>query len=212
MKRICFVGASVMEGMGDSEKLGLPGRLALLESKRGRDFIHYNLGVRGQTIREIAKRAVEECLARLGNSTDIGIVFASGSNDFATLDGNLPRTPPHRAFKQFRELALRLREVAPVLALGPTPVEETKMPVLSPLTNMMFYFNNQTLATGSEGYQHVCVEEKIPYIDLFSLLQNSPEYLAGLNENDGLHSNAKGYQAMAKVLSVSSEWNEFWGT
>ncbi|WP_020593866.1 GDSL-type esterase/lipase family protein [Kiloniella laminariae] len=209
MKRICFVGASIMEGMGDEDNLGLPARLTLLERSKNRDFIPYNLGIRGQTLREISLRASQECLARFGNSSDTGIVLATGSNDFAMLEQGLPRTPPHRAMQQLKNLIQQLQEIAPLVVFGPTPVDETKMPVLSPQSNMLFYFSNNSLASASQGYQQVCAAENTPYLDIFSILQNNPDYLAGLRENDGLHSNAVGYQAMARALSESSIWESF---
>ncbi|WP_419901905.1 GDSL-type esterase/lipase family protein [Kiloniella sp.] len=208
MKRVCFVGASIMEGMGDEEKLGMPGRLARLETQNDTPIIHYNLGVRGQTIREISARATAECNARLVTPETDFIVFATGSNDFARTETGIPRTPRHRAMKHFRELVLDLRRIAPLMVFGPTPVDEEKMPFLSSLTGMSFDFNNEDLLGGADEYQKICEEEKIPFLNMHKALNKDRDYMEGLRNNDGLHSTGIGYQAMALAVHHSLQWKE----
>ena len=65
MKRVCFLGASTVEGLGDEGGLGWVGRLALLNRAAGHPIVSYNLGVRGQTLKQIAARAIGECSARI---------------------------------------------------------------------------------------------------------------------------------------------------
>ena len=183
----------------------MPGRLAILEDQNGTPFIHYNLGVRGQTIREISSRAVQECSARLMSKDDF-IVFATGSNDFAITETGIPRTPQRRAMKQFRELIITLKEIAPLLVFGPTPVYEEKLPFFSALTNMSFDFKNDILMDGTKNYKSICAEEGVSFIDMHAALSNREVFLEGLAKNDGLHSTGKGYQAMAATIMNSQEW------
>ncbi|WP_120495253.1 GDSL-type esterase/lipase family protein [Kiloniella sp. EL199] len=215
MKRVCFLGASVMEGMGDEARLGMPGRLALLAADNDQSFIHYNLGVRGQTLREISGRAAAECRARFTDAKDF-IVFATGSNDFALIESStpqkpmprtpMPRTPRHRAMKNFEALMSELSEIAPLLVFGPTPVDESKLPFFSTVSNMNFDFKNEELASGSAEYSAICQDLNIPYINMHQALSESDDFMAGLAENDGLHSTGKGYQAMAEIVQSSSHW------
>ncbi len=206
MKRVCFIGASIMEGMGDEAKLGMPGRLALLEAQSKTPFIHYNLGVRGQTLREISVRAIDECKSRLLNIESNFIVFATGSNDFAITDTGIPRTPRHRAMKQFRDLIVQLENVAPLLVLGPTPVDENKMPFLSVQSGMSFDFKNNDLVEGANEYKDICSQQEIPFLNLHQELVKDPDYMEGLRVNDGLHSIGRGYQAMAQTVYSSPQW------
>ncbi len=208
MKRVCFIGASIIEGMGDEDKLGMPARLALLEAKAGTPFIHYNLGVRGQTIKEISARAISECRARLINPESDFIVFATGSNDFALTEMGIPRTPQHRAMKHFTELVRDLRKFAPLMVFGPTPVDEQKMPFLSTLTGMSFDFKNNDLLKGTEEYQSICSQEEIPFFNMYQALSEDSAYVEGLASNDGLHSTGSGYQAMAHAIYHSPQWRE----
>ncbi|MEH6633220.1 MAG: GDSL-type esterase/lipase family protein [Halopseudomonas aestusnigri] len=206
MKRVCFIGASIMEGMGDESKLGMPGRLALIESQSEIPFIHYNLGVRGQTMREISARAVNECKSRLLNIESDFIVFATGSNDFAITDTGIPRTPRHRAMKQFRDLIIQLETLAPLLVLGPTPVDENKMPFLSVQSGMSFDFKNKDLAEGADEYKDICSQQEIPFLNMHQELIKDTAYMEGLLVNDGLHSIGRGYQAMAQAVYRSPQW------
>ena len=205
MKRVCFLGASVMEGMGDEARLGMPGRLALLAADNDQSFIHYNLGVRGQTLREISGRAAAECRARFTDAKDF-IVFATGSNDFALIESGIPRTPRHRAMKNFEALITELAEIAPLLVFGPTPVDESKLPFFSTVSNMNFDFKNEDLANGSMEYAEICQGLNIPYINMHQALSGNDDFMVGLAENDGLHSTGKGYQAMAKIVQSSPHW------
>ncbi|WP_085899152.1 GDSL-type esterase/lipase family protein [Kiloniella majae] len=210
MKRVCFLGASVMEGMGDEARLGMPGRLALLETDSSENFIHYNLGVRGQTLKEISDRAAAECQARFKDAKDF-IVFATGSNDFALIESGIPqkpmpRTPRRRAMNNFKALMTELSEIAPLLVFGPTPVDESKLPFFSTVSNMNFDFKNAELASGSAEYSAICQDLNIPYINMHKALSASDDFMAGLTENDGLHSTGKGYQAMAEIVQSSPHW------
>ncbi|WP_053006053.1 GDSL-type esterase/lipase family protein [Kiloniella spongiae] len=205
MKRVCFLGASVMEGMGDEAQLGMPGRLALLEAETKQSFIHYNLGVRGQTLKEISGRAASECRARFKDAKDF-IVFATGSNDFALIESGFPRTPRRRAMNNFKALMTELAEIAPLLVFGPTPVDEGKLPFFSTVSNMHFDFKNEELASGSAEYSTICQDLDIPYINMHEALSSSNGFMTGLAENDGLHSTGKGYQAMAEIVRSSLHW------
>jgi len=191
--------------MGDEARLGMPGRLALLGAETKQNFIHYNLGVRGQTLREISERAASECRARFKDATDF-IVFATGSNDFALIESGIPRTPRRRAMKNFEALMTELSEIAPLLVFGPTPVDESKLPFFSTVSNMHFDFKNAELASGSAEYSTICQDLNVPYINMHEALSSSDDFMAGLAENDGLHSTGKGYQAMAEIVQSSPHW------
>lgn len=87
MDRVCFVGASIVEGMGDAQGLGWVGRLT-----RGCGMSCYNLGIRGKTLAEIRQRAADECRVRLPKDSVCGIVFSPGVNDLAILADGSRRT------------------------------------------------------------------------------------------------------------------------
>ncbi len=208
MKRVCFVGASTVEGLGDETGLGWPGRLAALEREAGRAFVPYNLGVRGQTLREIGARAVAECSTRIQDSKTDLIVLGTGMNDLARIGTGAFRTPQRRTLEDFIRLVDELSGLAPLLVVGPFPVFEAKMPFHSAVSGMKFNFKNQDIKEATAHYAEICVARQVPYLDLFQTLFDTPEYMAGLEANDGLHSNAAGYRVIAERLRDWSAWRK----
>ena len=208
MKRVCFVGASTVEGMGDEQGLGWPGRLALLMSAEGRPIVPYNLGVRGQTLKQIAARAQAECQVRLVAPGEGMIVLGTGANDLARIESGLPRTPRRRVLADFAALVEVLSQLAPLLVVGPFPVAEAKMPFYSAVSGMSFDFRNEDIREAAEGYGEVCAERQVPFLDLYSNLASGGSYIQGLENSDGLHSDGQGYQAVARLLLQWPAWRE----
>jgi hypothetical protein len=54
--RICFIGDSLVNGVGDPTGLGWVGRVATAARRRGHDITAYNLGIRRDTSGDIAVR------------------------------------------------------------------------------------------------------------------------------------------------------------
>jgi acyl-CoA thioesterase I len=79
--RICFVGDSFVNGVGDRTYLGWIGRLCQNLAAQGFAITHYNLGVRRDTSADIEKRWELEATHRLPKGCDNRIVFSFGTND-----------------------------------------------------------------------------------------------------------------------------------
>lgn len=209
MKLVCFVGASTVEGLGDESGLGWPGRLAALERDAGHAFVSYNLGIRGQTLREIGARAVAECAARIQDRKTDRIVLGTGMNDLARIGTGAFRTPQRRTLEDFAKLVEELADLAPLLVVGPFPVVEAKMPFHSAVSGMNFDFKNRDIEEATEKYAEICAARRVPYLNLFPALSNEPDYMSGLEANDGLHSNGAGYQAITEQLQKWPLWQDF---
>ncbi len=206
MKRICFVGASTVEGLGDEAGLGWPGRLAAMARESGVPFVPYNLGVRGQTLREIGARAAAECKARIQDPAHDLIVLGTGMNDLARIGTGAFRTPQRRTLEDFTRLVEDLAALAALLVVGPFPVCEAKMPFHSAVSGMKFNFRNQDIEEAAANYAEICAARQVPYLNLFSDLSASQDYISGLEANDGLHSNGAGYQAVAETVNSWNAW------
>lgn len=206
MKRICFVGASTVEGLGDEAGLGWPGRLAVMAREAGTPFVLCNLGVRGQTLREIGARAAAECQARIQDPANDRIVLGTGMNDLARIGTGAFRTPQRRTLKDFTNLIEELAALAGLLVVGPFPVCETKMPFHSAVSGMNFNFKNRDIEEAAANYAEICAARQVPYLNLFADLSVNRDYISGLEANDGLHSDAAGYQAVAENISKWADW------
>lgn len=204
MKRICFVGASTTEGMGDETGQGWPGRLTSTARDR---IVGYNLGVRGQLLAEINARARSECAARLLHPSLGGIVFCSGMNDIARHNG-IPRTPKRRVLETFEAILSALQEVAPVISVGPLPVYAPKMPYHSVVTGLDLDFRNDDIQEMDAAYGGICRDLGIAYLPVFEDLLKSDIYGRSLEQGDGLHPGGEGYQLVADKIAVWQAWQQ----
>lgn len=211
MRRICFIGASTTEGMGDESGLGWPGRLWRMHQDDISAFASYNLGVRGQTMHQIKNRAAAECKARLPRAMGPLIVLGTGANDLSRFaDGDYkdkPRTPRRGLERTFQALVEELSEIAPTLVIGPPPIDETQMPYRM-ADGMRFDFRNVDCAEGTELYADICGELEIPFFDLFGAMLGDADYQSALKLGDGLHPTGKGYQACAYAINQWGAWRK----
>ena len=205
MKRICFVGASTVEGLGDETGLGWPGRL---RSSAPTGTAFFNLGVRGQTVEEIQGRAANECSARILEPALGGIVFCPGVNDLGRIENGQFRTPQQKPPITLRKMILELKEIAPVIGIGSFPVFAPKMPFHSAAAGMTFDFKNEDIAHASQTYETICEELDVPYLQAHPILMESAAYTEGLAGNDGLHPDGAGYQAVADLISGWEPWQK----
>ena len=70
-----------MAGAGDEEGLGWPGRLTAAAWAADLPLTSYNLGVRGESTSEVARRFRAEAEPRLIPGADNRVLFAVGAND-----------------------------------------------------------------------------------------------------------------------------------
>ena len=211
MRRICFIGASTTEGMGDETGLGWPGRLWQAHRGTETEFVSFNLGVRGQTMHQIKKRAHGECNTRLLQSMGPLIVLGTGANDLARFASGeyagQPRTPRGGLMRTFRALVEELGALAPLLVVGPAPIDEEQMPFQ--LTgHVRFDFKNADIDAGSVLYGDICRDLDIPFLNVFEELVASPVYRRALAEGDGLHPTAEGYQDFTDVVANWGPWRK----
>lgn len=205
MKRICFIGDSIVEGLGDETGLGWSGRLAEAHRNSDNPFIPFYLGVRGQTLAQIADRAKEECKVRITDKENDLIVLGSGLNDIARVDGE-PRTSPDSVIDTFAYLIDELNNLCKLIVVSPFPVYESLMPFYSSISDLHLDFQNKDIKEFSKEYCNICGSKDIPYLNLFDELNKNDDYQNGLKLNDGLHSNAEGYQAVANLIQNWTVW------
>src|SRR5580704_12608871 len=85
--RICFIGDSFVSGAHDGECLGWAGRISAAARRRGHDLSPYNLGIRGETSAQIAKRWRAETEVRQSVQQEGHLVFEFGVNDAREVNG-----------------------------------------------------------------------------------------------------------------------------
>lgn len=192
--RICFVGESFVNGTGDPECLGWTGRICVNANQKGYDITYYNLGVRGETSRNLKQRWLTEVSYRLRQEYDGRVVFSFGANDTGT-NGIKQGIDLAESSENIRSILSEAKQRYPVLMVGPPPcgdINQEKM--------------NQTQANLSQQFALVCNELDVPYLDVFSLLVKSPLWLTEAKANDGAHPSSAGYAEFAAIVQSWSGW------
>lgn len=195
--RICFVGDSFVNGTGDPDYLGWTGRVCAAMGQRGYNITHYNLGIRGQTSAEIADRWWKEVSCRLPQSYDGRLVFSFGTND-TTLEAGQPRVAPADSLQYLQQILTQASAHFPVLMVGPPPIEDQAQ--------------NDRTADLSRQYQSLCTRLRIPYLDMFTPLSQSPIWMQEVAAFDGAHPGAAGYAEFAHQVLQWSAWQGWFST
>ncbi|MBE9205478.1 G-D-S-L family lipolytic protein [Nostoc sp. LEGE 06077] len=195
--KIVALGDSIVYGFGDPEHGGWVEQLRrwwMLPSSAG--HVLYNLGVRGDRTQQVAQRLEVEFRHRgeLRNRVPDLIILSVGLNDSARL--GRPNGKNYTDFATFEADIAHLLDLAqqlcPVLFVGMTPVDETKMPFLD-----CFYFNHSDQYRYKEATRLACNQRQIPYLDIFDQWMGRGEtWLHQRMNTDGLHPNTLGYQAL----------------
>jgi lysophospholipase L1-like esterase len=207
--RVCVVGDSIATGTGDERRLGWHGRLGAAAAAAGLDLTIYDLGVRGDTTRDVATRWAQEVDARLPTVFPAAIVFQCGLNDAAVRtwhDGRSERRVSlPKSLETMRELLAAARPRAATLLIGPAPVDDTRDgPQL--VAGVTQHIDNAAVAELDGQLALVAAEHEVPYLAVYSQLIGDPRWLAGLRAGDGIHPTGLGYDVMAELVAGWSAW------
>lgn len=204
-RRICCVGDSFVTGTGDQTGLGWTGRLALWARAAGHDVTLYNLGVRGDTSRQVATRWESEVRCRLSGVSEQGrVLFSFGVNDCCPPPCAPAASPPWRADRRVvpaESLAAatacltKARTAWPVLMVGPPPIADALIDArIGPL--------DQGLAEAAAGCG-------VPYLSVFGPLACDPLWRAEIMRGDGAHPGAAGYRRLARLIWGWPAWRRW---
>jgi len=192
---ICFIGDSLTLGTGDPEHRGWPGRLAQMSSEAaraaGKEINVYNLGIRGNRSNDILERWLTETARRLPEGQDCRLVFCFGGADASRPQG-YPRVMPDTSMANARLLLQAAKEAWPTLWLGPTP--------------MLCPERNQSASELNKGYSLLARTLDIPYLNIFTPLSASQDYMNDLTTGDGVHPGAAGYGLLAEIVAGWDAW------
>jgi lysophospholipase L1-like esterase len=188
---VCFVGDSLVNGMGDPECLGWAGRLIVAARRQGHDVTHDNLGIRRDTSADVRARWADEVGRRLGATGELRLVFSFGVND-TTWEGGGPRVAPDSSALNAREVLAAAQQLAPVIMVGPSPVADPQQ--------------NRRIADLSLRLTHVCAGLGVPYLDVFPDLDASDVWMIEVTAGDGAHPGVAGYAELARLVGAWASW------
>jgi lysophospholipase L1-like esterase len=193
--RICFVGESFVNGTGDSEYLGWTGRICQDALSKGIDITHYNLGVRGETSKELKRRWLQEVSYRLPKECDGRVVFSFGTNDM-TIENGKTRVAFQDSIINLQDILSIAKDLYPVLIISPSPIDDKEQ--------------NQRSSDLSKEFSKVCNKLNVAYLDIFSELIKSNIWMDEVKKYDGAHPRAAGYQVFAEIVQNWQGWLNWW--
>ena len=183
--RVCFAGDSLVAGTGDESALGWVGRVAAAAIASGLDLTAYNLGVRGATSVQVARRLAIEARPRLTAGDDPRIVLSFGVNDTLVEDGR-PREPTDRTLEALRTMRHRAAPV-PILLVGPPAVDDDEQ--------------NDRIRLLDTALEQEAAALRVPYVAAFPATVSAPVWRHPVHVGDGFHPDAAGYAHLAAVLA-----------
>ncbi|QDC01648.1 GDSL-type esterase/lipase family protein [Mesorhizobium sp. 8] len=204
--RICFIGDAFTVGAGDETSLGWVGRLCAGEWERGHDISTYNLGIRGNSSREIAKRWRQECEARLPANANGRLVFMFGGNDAKEVVGHGFEVPLEEAAANARCFMAEAAAWRPTLWIGLMPMNEAKPYPQLLSGGPQYRFSNARQAEYNACYQNIAAELGIPFLDLHTRLIDDPAWMALTQEGDGSNPTSEGYALVSAIISKWHAW------
>lgn len=191
--RICFIGDSFVQGIGDPEYRGWVGRV--LEVTFG-DITAFNLGVRRNTSEDVLRRCWQEVSPRILNDSDNRLVISFGSNDTLKEDG-MARVDPARSLDNLASILNESQRRAIVsLVVGPPPVIEAGDEHLGRTSKL------------ADEMADLCRARYVPFIPTTKKLAEDAIWSAEALAGDGAHPGSGGYQQLANLI-LANRWHEW---
>jgi acyl-CoA thioesterase-1 len=189
--RICFIGDSFVSGAYDEECLGWVGRISATARRRKHDVSPYNLGVRGETSTQIARRWRAEAEARQSAQQEGRLVFEFGVNDARDVNGKR-QLEAVQSLAAAREILAAAVAWKPTLMVGPPPGGDQA--------------RNVRVKALSEEMADLCMLLGVPYFDSYTPLAKSATFVPSTKAVDGTHPNAVGYAEWARAIDGWADW------
>ncbi|MFI9326555.1 GDSL-type esterase/lipase family protein [Kitasatospora sp. NPDC052868] len=191
--RICFIGDSFVQGIGDPEFRGWVGRV--LQAVGG-DITAFNLGIRRNTSADVLRRCWGEIDARTLPDADNRLVVSFGSNDTSLEDGR-SRVAPDRCVENLAALLDGARERGlGVLVVGPPPVVCWGEEHLGRLLGL------------ADALAALCAERGVPFVRVTGELAADRDWVSEALAGDGAHPGEGGYGRLA-ALVLRAGWRRW---
>jgi lysophospholipase L1-like esterase len=154
----------------------------------------YNLGVRGETSLQIARRWRAEAEVRQSPQQEGRLVFEFGVNDAREVNGKR-QLEAAQSLTAAREILSAATAWKPTLMIGPPPGGDIA--------------RNDRVEDLSRMMADLCAEIGVPYFDSYAALVSSPIFIPSAKAVDGTHPNAAGYSEWARVIDEWPAWRSW---
>ncbi len=190
--RIYFIGDSYVNGTGDPEYLGWPGRACAASKSEEYSITSYNLGIRADTSEDVLSRWEQEVEARRLKPHDGRIVFGFGANDCWIEDGKT-RVDRADTVRNTEEILTHAHTLFPTLMIGPPPgIDESED---ARREDMSALLGTIALRVG------------VPYLEVNHALRAEGVWQREAALGDRIHPADGGYTALTKLVL---DWPQWW--
>ncbi len=190
-QNICIFGASSTWGAWDKEKGGWVNRLRLFIDSQDKDMFVYNLGVSGDTTRELLARFDVEAEAR----QPAVIIFSIGDNDSIFIKSQNRQMVAAEEFeKNIQQLIDKSKKFTDkIVFCGCKKVDESKAAPIPWETD--YHYFNKHLSLYNQKLKELSEKNQVYFLEIFDLLTID-------DLDDGLHSNSQGHKKI--FLAIKS--------
>ncbi len=185
--RVCFIGDSFVNGVGDADGLGWRGRVTAAALRAGLDLTAYDLGIRRNTSADILARWEGEAAARLPADQPRRLLFSFGTNDCADDGQGAPRLARAATLANAEAILTRAMQLAPTVMIGPPPMLDDGAA-------------DDRIAGLERELDALCRRIGIPFLPVFGLLSGAAAWSTGAAQGDGTHPDAGGYAFLADEI------------
>ncbi|MEU4416032.1 GDSL-type esterase/lipase family protein [Nocardia salmonicida] len=191
--RICFIGDSFVQGIGDPEYRGWVGRVL---TATGPAITAFNLGIRRNTSDDVLRRCWREVDPRAVPGADNRLVISFGSNDAVVEDGTV-RVGKARCLDNLATLLAESRErtIHP-LVIGPPPVIDGGEEHLRRTMEL------------ADAMAELCGSRDVPFVATTERLAEDPTWIGEATAGDGAHPGSDGYQRLAELI-LDGGWHSW---
>jgi lysophospholipase L1-like esterase len=134
------------------------------------------------------------------------MLFAFGFNDASRPNGGGLQVALQDSIACARELMLAAKSLSEVLWVGPTPLDESVNPLVTPFASWNTY--NAEIALYDEAYAELAAQTGVAYLRLFAGFLASPRYRNALAAGDGVHPADDGYALIAERIAGWDSWQK----
>lgn len=189
--RINFIGDSFVNGTGDAQFLGWPGRVCAQARLQGSPVTCYNLGIRADTSSDVLNRWEREVDARRLKPHDTRIVFGFGANDCWMEDGKT-RVAHSNTVANSHAILAKASELYPTLLIGPPPALDAQ--------------EDQRRQAMCDLLRDIAGKEGVPYLSVIEELRAGKVWQSEQKDGDLIHPSSGGYEALSLLVSGWSSW------
>jgi lysophospholipase L1-like esterase len=179
-------------GWADQLKRNLHQRVIPDPNSSDHKFALLNLGVSGDTSRDILARAEAEITARYSADWPFAFVLAVGINDSRADDG-VTVVEESQYLKNLQAIIRILRQYSDqILIVGLTPVTPDQLVFKNSV------YRQAAIKSYNTAAKQFATEQGLPFVDVFDTALRQPAYMDSLD--DGLHPGESGHEFLYQAI------------